>query len=140
MLLIEEEVLKDLEPYRQSDPHSCEGAGILLGYRRNDHIHVVQATLPGANDVRRRFSFWRRDSSHQRIAIREWRASGKAKGYVGEWHTHPEATPAPSSIDLSEWRVLCHKSKEPLIFLIIGIDGNWVGDAQGIKFQELDAR
>lgn len=140
MLLIEDAVLVELNPYRQTDPHSCEGAGVLLGYRRADHIHIVQATLPGADDVRSRFSFWRCDQSHQHIATREWQSSGETKDYLGEWHTHPEAHPSPSSLDLSEWRVLCKKRQEPLVFMILGTEGRWVGVGRGIQLQELEAR
>jgi integrative and conjugative element protein (TIGR02256 family) len=76
MLLIESEVLGGLDFYRQTDPHSTESAGVLLGYRRGDHIHIVQATRPAPDDVRSRFSFMRRGKSHQQIATREWQRSG----------------------------------------------------------------
>jgi integrative and conjugative element protein (TIGR02256 family) len=137
MLLIETEVLKELDAYRQTHPHSSESAGVLLGYRRGDHIHIVQATLPAADDVRSRFSFWRRDRSHQQIATREWRRSGRIKDYVGEWHTHPEAMPAPSSIDVSEWHSLCRKSKQPLIFVILGTAHDWYGVGFGAELHPL---
>ena len=137
MLLIETEVLEGLDAYRQTDPHSTESAGVLLGYRRGDHIHIVQATLPAADDVRSRFSFTRRDKSHQQIATREWQRSGKTKDYVGEWHTHPEATPAPSMVDVSEWRSLCSRSKKPLIFVILGTARNWYGIGLGTELRPL---
>ena len=38
MLLIENEVFKELYPYRQTHPHASESAGVLLGYRRECHI------------------------------------------------------------------------------------------------------
>jgi integrative and conjugative element protein (TIGR02256 family) len=139
MLLIETEVLKILDPYRQTDPHSTESAGVLLGYRRGDHIHIVQATLPAADDVRGRFSFTRPGKSHQQIATREWRRSGKITDYVGEWHTHPEATPAPSSTDVSEWHSLCKKSKQPLIFVILGLAHDWYGVGFGAELHPLRA-
>ena len=137
MLLIEDEVIEALDSYRQTDPRSSESAGVLLGYRRANHIHVVQATSPGKGDVRSRFAFWRADPSHQAIASREWRASGKTRDYLGEWHTHPEVMPAPSSVDLAEWRVLCRYRTEPLIFLILGTQGNWVGLGKDGEFNEL---
>jgi integrative and conjugative element protein (TIGR02256 family) len=137
MLLIETEVLKELDPYRQTHPHSSESAGVLLGYRRGDHIHIVQATLPAPDDVRSRFSFWRRDRSHQQVATREWRRSGRIKDYVGDWHTHPEATPAPSSIDVSEWHSLCRKRKQPLIFVILGTAHDWYGVGFGADLHPL---
>lgn len=137
MLLIETEVLEGLDAYRQTDPRSTESAGVLLGYRRGDHIHIVQATLPAADDVRSRFSFTRRDKSHQQIATREWQRSGRTKDYVGEWHTHPEATPAPSSIDVSEWKSLCRNNKQPLIFVILGTAHDWYGVGFGSKLHPL---
>jgi integrative and conjugative element protein (TIGR02256 family) len=137
MLLIETEVLEELDPYRQTHSHSSESAGVLLGYRRGDHIHIVQPTLPAADDVRSRFSFWRRDRSHQQIATREWRRSGRIKDYLGEWHTHPEATPTPSTVDVSEWRSLCSRNKEPLIFVILGTAGNWYGIGFGAELHLL---
>lgn len=137
MLLIETDVLEGLDDYRQTDPHSTESAGVLLGYRRGNHIHIVQATLPAADDVRSRFSFTRRDKSHQQIATREWQRSGRTKDYVGEWHTHPEATPAPSMVDVSEWRSLCSRSKKPLIFVILGTAGNWYGIGLGAELRPL---
>jgi integrative and conjugative element protein (TIGR02256 family) len=137
MLLIENEVFEELYPYRQSHPHASESAGVLLGYRRECHIHVVQATLPAADDVRSRLSFWRRDRSHQQIATREWRGSGRTKDYLGEWHTHPEATPTPSSVDVSEWCSLCSRSKCPLIFFILGTADNWYGIGFGAELHPL---
>jgi integrative and conjugative element protein (TIGR02256 family) len=140
MLLIEDEVLNLLSLYRQTDPLSCESAGVLLGYRRGDHIHIVQATLPGAQDVRSRFSFSRCDPSHQETATREWQASGKTKDYVGEWHTHPQSCPVPSTVDLSEWRELCAKRGEPLIFLILGTHDKWIGVGEAHQLQKLETR
>ena len=137
MLLIENEVLHELDPCRQSHPQANESAGVLLGYRRGPHIHVVQATLPAPDDVRSRFGFWRRDRSHQQIATREWRRSGRTKDYVGEWHTHPESTPSPSSTDISEWHSLCGISKEPLIFVILGTASNWYGVGFGGELHAL---
>jgi integrative and conjugative element protein (TIGR02256 family) len=137
MLLIEDEVFNELDPCRQFHPLANESAGVLLGYRRGCHIHVVQATLPAPGDLRSRFSFSRRDRSHQQIATREWRGSGRTKDYLGEWHTHPEATPTPSSVDISEWRSLCSKAKVPLIFVILGTAGNWYGIGYGAEMRPL---
>jgi integrative and conjugative element protein (TIGR02256 family) len=137
MLLIESEVLEGLDAYRQTDPYSTESAGVLLGYRRGNHIHIVQATLPAADDIRNRFSFTRRDKSHQQIATREWRTSGRTKDYMGEWHTHPEAVPAPSMVDVSQWHLLCSRSNKPLIFVILGTSGNWYGIGLGAELHPL---
>jgi integrative and conjugative element protein (TIGR02256 family) len=56
---------------------------------------------------------------------------------VGEWHTHPEATPAPSSIDVSEWKSLCRNNEQPLIFVILGTAHDWYGVGFGSELHPL---
>ncbi len=52
--------------------------------------------------------------------------------YIGEWHTHPETEPTPSSIDKREWRKICHTKNEPMVFLIAGTRNVlWVGVGLG---------
>ena len=47
--------------------------------------------------------------------------------YVGEWHSHPESDPTPSSLDLSEWRKVCTATDEAMAFLILGTAALWFG-------------
>jgi integrative and conjugative element protein (TIGR02256 family) len=48
--------------------------------------------------------------------------------YVGEWHTHPEDVPAPSTIDLQEWSIVMKRNPgKPMIFLIVGRKEEWFG-------------
>jgi len=51
--------------------------------------------------------------------------------YVGEWHTHPESGPAPSSLDFCEWRKICKRRKEMMLFLIQGTEAVWMGVGMG---------
>jgi integrative and conjugative element protein (TIGR02256 family) len=60
--------------------------------------------------------------------MRRWRDSGRTVTFVGEWHTHPEAVPSPSSLDRNTWRGIARKHKiGPLVFVIRGISGWWFG-------------
>ena len=68
-LLIEREVFERLEPFRQRGSSAGEAGGIVLGYRRGLHLHVIDATTPGPQDVRMRNGFHRRDPSHEHIAL-----------------------------------------------------------------------
>jgi len=130
-LLIEDIVLSNVGAFRQVDPNAAEAGGILLGFRRASHLHVTIATPPGPRDLRTKFSFSRDDESHQRIALSEWLRSEETMDYIGEWHTHPESHPQPSSLDVREWQQICRRRAEPMIFMIQGILGSWIGFGVG---------
>jgi integrative and conjugative element protein (TIGR02256 family) len=127
LLLVESEVLERLEPFRQSDAEAPEAGGILIGYRRGPHLHVVDATTPGREDCRSRYEFHRLDPSHQHAAHMRWTRSRHTLDYVGEWHTHPQIDPAPSSLDLDEWALILSRRNVAMIFAILGLDDWWVG-------------
>jgi len=42
--------------------------------------------------------------------------------FLGEWLTHPEINPTPSSLDIEEWKKTVQNNLDTLLFLIIGID------------------
>jgi integrative and conjugative element protein (TIGR02256 family) len=72
--------------------------------------------------------FDRRDEGHQRTALERWHASGKTLTFVGEWHTHSEPHPSPSSLDRRTWRRVAKKNKAGnTFFLIRGYDNWWAG-------------
>jgi integrative and conjugative element protein (TIGR02256 family) len=126
-LLIEDSTLAKLGLFRQVQPASAEAGGILLGFRRDPHLHVLMATSPGAGDRRGRFGFSRLDKSHGKVARIEWEKSGEIMDYLGEWHTHPEEIPRPSGLDLSEWRKISERRREPMVFVIVGMVETWIG-------------
>ncbi|MGD0958290.1 MAG: Mov34/MPN/PAD-1 family protein [Methylomonas sp.] len=130
--MIEENVLNLVESYRQNSPKKPESGGILLGYRRESHLHVIDATSPQPFDKRSRFNFFRKDRKHQDFAIKKWLSSRETIDYVGEWHTHPENSPNPSALDVSEWRKIIEVRQNSMIFLIVGINREiWLGIGAG---------
>jgi integrative and conjugative element protein (TIGR02256 family) len=131
-ILIEPSVIELVRGYCQHQSNMPESGGILMGYRRGNHLHIVAATTPQPDDHRMRFHFSRRDLNHQKVAIRQWDISGNIMDYIGEWHTHPESDPMPSALDMSEWKKICCVQKTNMIFLIAGWSGNfWLGVGQG---------
>ena len=140
LLLIEDSVLLQVGSFRQSELQATEAGGILLGYRRGPHLHVMIATAPGPGDKRSRYHFSRDDRSHALIARTEWERSGETMDYIGEWHTHPESNPKPSSLDFCEWLMICKRRTDPMVFLIQGIRGIWVGVGVGRLMQGQVAR
>lgn len=124
LILIEEKVVDILNKYRQHGK-SPEAGGILIGYKRTPHIHIVACTTPFKLDKRSMFGFFRKDPQHKRVAKKFWKNTQEKAYYIGEWHTHPVKKPSPSFIDINEWRKLM-KSKlgEQLVFIIVG-RSNW---------------
>lgn len=136
--LIEPKALARLFIYRQLRTLDPESGGILLGYRRGEHLHVVDATDPHPHDHRSRFGFHRRESYHQSIAVKKWIESSQKMDYLGEWHTHPECRPTPSSTDIRSWLEITYNKTNPIVFLIIGISDVWVGVGLGNDLRSTD--
>lgn len=127
-ILVEAAPLILMDRFRQCSLDKPESGGILLGYRRGDHLHVTLATPPQADDFGWRYFFKRSARHHQEIALRQWYNSDKKMDYLGEWHTHPQSVPIPSSLDFSEWQKISNRRPVPMVFIIAGWDGNiWLG-------------
>lgn len=114
-------VLDVFERHIQSDL-ATEAGGILLGYVRGKHIEVLEASEPTHQDRRLRYFFERMIHGHKSLADRRWYESNGLVRYIGEWHTHPQEVPIPSSIDISEWQVLAQDrvDRRPLLAVIVG--------------------
>lgn len=157
LILIEEEVLQQLAAEVTRVAGAEERGGILLGTRRGEHFHLDEATMPMADDRASRFAFRRASAGHHQVANRRWRQSRQFVDWLGEWHSHPENQPRPSSIDLNSWRSIARARRAPMIFLIVGYQGHWLGlmrpgsakpivyveherSAAGIGFAPLDLR
>ncbi|HIH2748583.1 Mov34/MPN/PAD-1 family protein [Burkholderia aenigmatica] len=121
LVLLSDAVIATFLAHRQ-DRHQPEAGGILLGRRRGRHFEVVHATEPAANDRRTRVSFIRESYGHQEQAVELWERSLGEIGYVGEWHTHPEATPCPSLVDIDQWSQLPTRNagNTPMLGIIVG--------------------
>lgn len=129
-ILVEMSVVSTIDKHKQNTSAKPESGGILLGYRRGEHLHIVRATTPQKGDVATRYSFIRKDPIHQRVALIEWQGSGQILDYVGDWHTHPECEPSPSIIDFKGWGKLIATVEKPFTFIIAGMTGKmWVGAA-----------
>lgn len=132
MILIESDVINFIRHHSQDQIDRPEAGGILLGYRRGDHLHVVTATSPQPGDQQGRFHFNRCAPTHHALAVRQWKLSGRTMDYLGEWHTHPIHDPTPSALDMTEWKKICGGRNDSMLFLIVGTANTcWLG--VGIK-------
>ena len=128
MIHIRPSVMEMLEVYVQNKLSDPESGGILLGTVHGPHLDLVHATLPFPTDRKSRCRFERHPKGHTEVANQFWRESGGIIRYVGEWHTHPEDQPSPSSIDLREWKALAAKRADgrPMVGVIVGIRGIYI--------------
>ena len=119
-LAINRSVLSVMRPYRQTRPKQSEACGILLGYEWDNARHVMMATPPQRSDIRSRAFYTRNIAGHLGVAQAAWEASGGLVGYLGEWHTHPQECPTPSSRDITEAKKLAAANVQRILSMIIG--------------------
>lgn len=124
-LKLDEAVVGVLLGHAQRDQRALEAGGVLMGrhIRGTRDVVVDSVTTPMRGDRRSRFSFHRSQGPHQRALNDAWESSQGTCVYLGEWHTHPEPYPNPSSVDLADWRKrLRHDvvDSESLFFVIVG--------------------
>ncbi|MHA6287139.1 Mov34/MPN/PAD-1 family protein [Maricaulis sp. CAU 1757] len=98
-----------------------ETGGLLLGLRAKGAIRIMRCTFPGPADLSTHHRFHRRCPSHQISATMWWVRCGGKGDWVGEWHSHPEADPTPSNIDIDSWKRQVAHVQKPLTFMIFGL-------------------
>ncbi|ABQ26396.1 hypothetical protein Gura_2211 [Geotalea uraniireducens Rf4] len=119
------EVIASIHGYIQNDRHKPEGGGVMLGRYIIDSQDVVidKISFPMPGDRATRTTFFRKKRAHQQVIDRAWEASNHTCTYLGEWHTHPEPHPSPSSIDDTNWKRKLKNDivdSDSLFFLIVG--------------------
>jgi integrative and conjugative element protein (TIGR02256 family) len=117
---IQTQVLATFDAHRQRRFYQREAGGQLFARVRKDDWVICSATGPRPRDRRGRFSFWPHRPSEQE-EIFQHHALGL--DYVGDWHTHPEDVPTPSSDDLSSISEVVRRSTHHLpgfLLLIVG--------------------
>lgn len=123
ILHIEDIALEELFHYTQRGINSREAGGVLIGKKLSskDEYIICGLTTPNVYDKRDYLSFTRSVKLHQSYINKRWKETNGIENYVGEWHTHPEVMPTPSTIDrdLIKQVVRDHTGVFGKIFLII---------------------
>lgn len=83
----------------------AEAGGVLIGRENieNHNLIIEITTEPYRADVRKRTSFLRKDKKHIQIFKQLNIANNNIYAYIGEWHTHSQATPYYSWKDFNNW-------------------------------------
>mgnify|MGYP000845146176 CR=1 FL=1 len=119
-------VIDTMLKYIQKEITSKEAGGILVGKenKSNKNIIVNHITVPMLEDKRKYNKFIRKDKRHVEVFKNLYRRSKKTLRYIGEWHTHPEAIPNFSEIDLNNWKKISKESdsNNNYYHIIVGYD------------------
>jgi len=131
---IAENVLKALSSFKQKGKNKFEAGGILLGQVVKNTIYITKLSFPNHLDKAKRTFFDRHKLPAQIIINHEFSNSDGKTIYLGEWHTHPELTPTPSSVDLKMLKQQFKMNRLNLdcIYLLIqGINELYLGEYDG---------
>lgn len=140
-LILSPQSLTHMGQHRQMSATRREAGGQLFARFIDGTIHVVTATGPRRGDRRGRLFF----HADQRADQREINAFFKAGlHYVGDWHTHPEDHPTPSSTDVTAMKERFLRSRHQLrgvMMVIVGRAdpprGLYVGQHDGQTLREM---
>lgn len=102
---------------QRSSRHREIGGQLFARFVQNKMLIEQATAVPGR---RFRFSFLP-DRRSEQIEIEKYFADGLH--YVGDWHTHPEASPHPSSPDVRKMSGIFKESKHQLDFMLMVIVG-----------------
>jgi integrative and conjugative element protein (TIGR02256 family) len=123
LLTLSAEVLHILDKYIQRKLSDPESGGIILGKVTSDTIQIQRLSTPTELDKCSRMNFERHRLSAQIVINYEHANSYGQVAYLGEWHTHPEDYPSPSSTDIKMIKQQFAQNKIHTDFLILLIQG-----------------
>lgn len=139
-----DDIVFTMQKYIQFDKKACEAGGILIGRENigNKNLIIDFITEPMRSDRRGRYRYSRKDKGHLQFYQEVYEKNKGIYAYIGEWHTHPENVPEPSSIDTNNWRKIGNEMKGGFQYhLIIGMQevGVWENNANIKIIRKLDS-
>lgn len=119
-LIFTEAVVATLQAARQHHASDLEAGGQLFGKIHENEVVVEFATGVRSRDHRSRTSFIPSRTA-ERKEIAEQHRRGRV--YLGDWHTHPEPSPTPSSRDVASVSETAEQSRHlagPVVLVVVG--------------------
>lgn len=136
---LDEDVHRKFLWYKNEYHHRTESGGIIVGVLQpNDSRYfVTDITEPQRKDSCTKSRYKRAEIGHQTIMDTLWEQSNHKKTYLGEWHTHDQDIPTPSSVDLKNWIEISRRKQNSqwLFFVIVGKTqiGVWTVDDNQVR-------
>lgn len=129
-IIVKNRVFKTFRKYIKGKAEN-EAGGILLGYVYKNCSEIINITVPNKYDSFGQNFFIRSKRGAQPRINKAWSKSNGGVIYLGEWHTHLEAGPKPTSIDKEMIYDSLKKTRMEIDFLfliIVGLKNTyWVG-------------
>lgn len=123
-IILPDHVLAHLSRYRQTRFWQTEAGGQLFTRLDGPDIVVDAVTGPRRTDLRMRSSY-RPNRGAERREIERKHAEGLH--FLGDWHTHPEDRPTPSTTDIESLAECVRNSVHELNGFVLVIAGRLVG-------------
>jgi integrative and conjugative element protein (TIGR02256 family) len=120
VLVLADDLLDYVRAYQQHSHHATEAGGQLFGIVSPEEVIITVATGPYSGDERSRYGY-RSNPRSAAKAIKTQEANGLS--YLGEWHTHAEGKPSPSSHDSATMSAIVRHSTlraNAAMMLIVG--------------------
>ena len=134
-------VFDEIYKWLQTKSDKPESGGFIVGYQHKNsgNISLEAVSHPYTLDQNNRIRFNIVDPRHK-IFLKK--ASRKKSYYMGTWHTHPQTSPTPSSIDWEDWHASMQSDKTGSQFMFFIIAGTeeiriWAGDSESGEINEL---
>lgn len=112
--------IRKLRSHRQLGWNASEAGGQLFGTISGEHWKIEDITGPRSSDLRTSRSY-EPDRRAEQSEIDFF--FGRGLHYLGDWHTHRERRPTPSSIDIATIKSVAAQSNTPLPCLLLGVIG-----------------
>lgn len=96
---IKQEVVEELKGYTQRD--GDELCGVLMGTQVGGNRYRISKISPPCIKRHSRCGCERDATMANHFIEEDYEQSEHTRFYIGEWHTHPENSPIPSTIDYS---------------------------------------
>ena len=120
-----------------------ENGGILLGSEIGKQYYRINRVSEPCMLIDRssKYGCIRDAEKANEIIKREYESSNHKRVYFGEWHTHPENEPNPSTIDISSIRDVFFKSKiviDGVFLAIVGLKSIYWGFYDGTNIHKIE--
>ena len=138
---IKESVVDCLRNYCQVEGNEIGGilTGSIISEKR---IRISNVSMPcSIKRFANRYKFVRDAAKANEFIKRDFEQSVHTRVYVGEWHTHPEENPSPSSVDIDSIVDIYNRSDiviNGVFLIIVGLKSNYYGFCNGILMKKVN--
>ena len=136
---IKQEVVEELKGYTQREGN--ELCGVLMGTQFGENSYRISRISPPCIKRHSRCGCELDATLANHFIEEDYEKSGHTRFYIGEWHTHPENIPIPSSIDYNsiEDNYQTASLVVPfLLMIIVGMESFYVSVYNGKKHIKIE--